>query len=131
MTDPIADLLTRLRNAAAAGHETCEVAGSRTKERVLRILEQEGYLESWSVRDDGPARRVLTMSLKYRPDGSAAIRGLERVSRPGRRVYCAADKAPRVLNGLGVSILSTSRGLLTDSAARKLGVGGEVLCNVW
>lgn len=130
MTDPIADLLTRIRNASQARHATCDVQASRVKERILDILRAEGYVDSWSVAGDGAARQI-TVRLRYAPDGSRVIRGLRRVSRPGRRVYCAGDSLPKVLNGLGVSILSTSRGVMTDVTARKQGVGGEILCHVW
>jgi small subunit ribosomal protein S8 len=106
------------------------VSASKTKERIVRILQKEGYLEAWTAQGEG-VKRTLALTFRYRSDGSHALQGLERVSRPGRRVYCPAKEAPRVLNGLGISILSTSRGLLTDAAARRLGVGGEVLCKVW
>ena len=130
MTDPIADFLTRIRNALMAKHDSLVVSGSRMKERLARILQEEGYVESWSVEGEVP-RRELRVQLKYGPDGERVIRGLKRVSRPGRRVFCSAKDLAPVLNGLGISIVSTSRGVMTDRAAREQRVGGEVLCNVW
>ncbi len=130
MTDPIADLLTRIRNGHMAKHETIEVPQSRIKLDIVKILEQEGYVESHEVLEDGkfPAIRI---ALKYDARGRQAITGIKRVSRPGRRVYCGKDEVPQVLNGLGVTVLSTSRGLMTGAACRRAGVGGEVLCSVW
>ena len=130
MTDPIADFLTRLRNALRARHSTCEIAASRMKEQLARILQEEGYIEGFTIQGEEP-RRTLVVSLRYGPNGEQVIRGLERMSRPGRRLFCPAKKLPKVLGGLGISIVSTSRGVLTDAAARKMGVGGEVVCSVW
>lgn len=130
MTDPIADFLTRIRNALAAGHASVEIGGSRLKEQLARILAEEGYVESWETREEGP-KKTITIRLKYGADGSGAIRGLERVSKPGRRVYCGAADIPEVLNGLGINIVSTSRGVLSGAQARRQKVGGELVCNVW
>jgi small subunit ribosomal protein S8 len=130
MTDPIADFLTRIRNALAARHEQVEVGGSKMKEQLARILSEEGYIESWESRVDGP-KRTISLRLKYEPGGEGAIRGLQRVSKPGCRVYCGAKDIPVVYNGLGINIVSTSRGVLSGARARSENVGGEVLCNVW
>jgi small subunit ribosomal protein S8 len=130
MTDPIADFLTRLRNALAAKHATCEVGASQVKEQLARILTEEGYLAGFEVEGEGP-RRKLRVKLKYAPGGRRVIQGLERVSRPGRRIYRGAAELAPVLNGLGLSIVSTSRGILPDREARSRRLGGEVICNVW
>ena len=132
MTDPIADMLTRIRNANVAMHETVRMPSSKLKEALAGILEREGYITGCSVRDD-PARpgRVLEITMKYTPERSRTISGLRRVSKPGLRVYTKADGLPRVLGGLGVAVLSTSDGLMTDREARQRRVGGEVLCYVW
>lgn len=130
MTDPIADLLTRIRNAYTARHETLDVPASRMKLEIVKILESEGYLAGHeSVSDD--TRPSIRVQLKYGADGTRAITKLERVSRPGRRVYCGKHDIPKVLNGLGVTIVSTSRGVMSGGDCHKAGVGGEVLCNVW
>lgn len=130
MTDPIADLLTRLRNGLMARHKTVDVPASKMKAEIARILAEEGYLSGWELVDDG-RQGVLRVQLKYAHDGEKAITGLERVSRPGRRVYCGKGEIPRVLGGLGITILSTPKGVLTGTASQRAGVGGEVLCNVW
>lgn len=130
MTDPIADLLTRIRNALIAKHAAVEVPASRMKLEIVKILKDEGYVENFEVREEGP-QGVITIDLKYAHDGQRAITGVERVSTPGRRVYRGKDEIPQVLNGLGITILSTSRGVMTGTACRARGVGGEVLCNVW
>ena len=130
MQDPIADFLTRVRNAGAARHVTCEMGASRMKEQLAKLLVESGYLGSAAVEGDGP-QRTLRVGLKYGADGQPVIRGIERVSRPGRRVYRGADELPKVLGGLGTSILSTSRGIMTDEKARSQNVGGEIICNVW
>ena len=132
MTDPIADMLTRIRNAVHARHQRVDIPASRFKVEVARILEQEGYVASVkevNASDESPA--VLRIALKYGPRGENVITGLERVSRPGRRVYFGRDDVPRVMGGLGTSILTTSRGVMTGQDAVKAGVGGEVLCNIW
>jgi small subunit ribosomal protein S8 len=132
MTDPIADMLTRLRNANVAMHDTVRMPGSKLKASLAAILEREGYISGYSVQSD-PARpgEVLEIHLKYAPDRARAIAGLRRVSKPGLRIYARADKLPRVFGGLGVAVLSTSQGLMTDTEARKRRMGGEVLCYVW
>jgi small subunit ribosomal protein S8 len=131
-TDPIADMLTRIRNANAALHETVRMPSSKLKERLAAILEREGYIGGYDVRpaERGPGR-ILEIRLKYAPDRTRTIGGLRRVSKPGRRVYARADEVPRVLGGLGVAVLSTSQGLMTDAEARRRRIGGEVLCYVW
>ena len=130
VNDPIADFLTRIRNAGMARHETVVMPHSKVKAEMARILTEQGYVESYSERGDG-AKKELVVGLKYDPDGRRVIRGLRRMSRPGRRVYRKQASIPRVLDGLGVAILSTSRGILTDHEARKAGIGGEVLCFVY
>jgi len=132
MTDPIADMLTRVRNANTAMHDLVKMPSSKQKEALAAILKQEGYIEAFEVTDDsGRPGRLLNITMKYSPERQRTISGLRRVSKPGLRVYSKADKIPRVLGGLGVAVLSTSRGLLTDREARKQGVGGEILCYVW
>jgi small subunit ribosomal protein S8 len=128
--DPITDLLNRLRNAMRSGHERVDVPASRVKESLVRVLAEEGFIDSYR-RVEEKQRPVLRVLLKYGPDGEPVVNGLERVSRPGRRVYAPAKDIPDVLGGLGVSILSTSRGILTGQQAREAKLGGEILCNVW
>jgi small subunit ribosomal protein S8 len=132
MTDPIADMLTRIRNGNVAMHEEVRMPCSRQKVALAKILEQEGYIAGFAVSPSttGPGE-VLTIQMKYSPDRARTISGLRRVSKPGLRVYSKADKVPRVLGGLGVAVLSTSQGLMTDREARSRKVGGEVLCYVW
>jgi len=131
-SDPISDMLARIRNAALARHEHLQVPASSLKKNVAEILKAEGYVADVRQDEWGEAkRRTLTIVLKYGPDREAAFRGIKRVSRPGRRVYVRHDQIPRVLSGLGVSILSTSQGLMTDREARRRKVGGELLCEVW
>jgi small subunit ribosomal protein S8 len=132
MTDPIADMLTRVRNANTAFHDDVRMPSSKLKEALARILEREGYIEGYSVEDDPtkPGKR-LTIKMKYTQDRQRTISGLRRVSRPGLRVYTKADAVPRVLGGLGIAVLSTNQGLMTDREARERRVGGEVLCQVW
>ncbi len=129
-SDPLSDLLNRLRNGMRAGHERVDVPASRIKEDVLRVLADEGYIGSWR-RVDEKGRPVLRVGLKYDPEGLPIVAGLERVSRPGRRIYAPAKEIPEVLGGLGISIVSTSRGIVTGRKARDARVGGEILCNVW
>jgi small subunit ribosomal protein S8 len=129
-SDPIADMLTRIRNAQCAGHEIVEMPYSGLKMEISRILKREGYITDYVV-EGGSAKKNLRLYLKYVDAEEAAIRGLRRVSRPGRRNYSTCKEIPRVLGGLGIAILSTSRGLMTDHQARREGVGGEVLCHVW
>jgi small subunit ribosomal protein S8 len=132
MTDPIADMLTRIRNANTAFHDDVAMPSSKLKEAVAKILEREGYITGFDVEQD-PRRpgKKLTIKMKYTNDRRRTISGLQRVSRPGLRVYKKADAVPRVLGGMGIAILSTNQGLLTDREARERKVGGEVLCQVW
>jgi small subunit ribosomal protein S8 len=132
VTDPIADLLTRVRNAISAAHETVEIPASKLKGEVARILDEQGYIESWTMLPAGDkAGRVIQIRLKYTDDRRSAISGLRRVSRPGRRTYVNAKEIPRVLGGMGTSIVSTSHGVMTGHDARAAGIGGEVLAQVW
>jgi len=133
MTDPIADMLSRIRNATQSRHPRVEMPASRLKVEIARILEAEGYIQGFKVVEpqNGQPQASLKVFLKYGPRGERVISGLERVSRPGRRVYFGCDDVPAVLAGLGTSILTTSRGVMTGREAQKVGVGGEVLCNVW
>ena len=130
VNDPIADFLTRIRNAQMAKHDSVEMPNSKLKAELARILKEEGYINEYSVGGSG-AETKLSIELKYGPDGSRGISGLRRMSRPGRRVYRKQSNIPRVLDGLGVAILSTSRGILTDHTARRMGIGGEVLCFIY
>ena len=133
MTDPISDMLTRIRNAVTGKHTRVDVPASKLKVEIARILQDEGYIQGFSMAEEPSQkpgrqpRRVIRLFLKYGPRGS----GIERISRPGRRVYLGVEEVPAVLGGLGTNILTTSRGVMTGRAARKAGVGGEVLCNVW
>ena len=132
MTDPIADMLTRIRNANLAMHDVTEMPSSKVKEALAKILEREGYIEGFNVIDDPirPGNR-LTINLKYTPDRRRTISGIKRVSKPGLRVYTAAHQVPRVLGGMGIAVLSTNQGLITDREARERRIGGEILCQVW
>jgi small subunit ribosomal protein S8 len=129
MTDPIADMLTRLRNASMAGKDDVIMPASKLKEQLAVILEREGFVEGYSI--EGEVKRTLTVRLKYGPSREKTISGLRRISKPGRRVYVGRGEVPRVQGGLGLAIISTSQGLLTDRQAKKEGVGGEVLAYVW
>ena len=132
MTDPIADMLTRIRNANVAMHDTVRMPSSKLKESLAAVLVKEGYISGFEVTTDASRPgRVLEVQMKYSPERKRTISGIRRISKPGLRVYTAADKLPRVLGGLGVAVLSTSQGLMTDREARKRRVGGEVLCYVW
>jgi small subunit ribosomal protein S8 len=131
MTDPIADLLTRIRNAHIAKHDRLDSPSSRLKLEVCRILKEQGFITDFDQISDDSAKRQIRVVLRYTPDGAPAIQHLQRVSRPGRRVYRGAGDLRPVLNGLGVGIVSTSRGLMTDQEARDERVGGEILCEVW
>jgi small subunit ribosomal protein S8 len=132
MTDPIADLLTRIRNAIMAGHKVVEAPASNLKKEIARILFEKGYILSYKVVEGEGAQGVLKIALKYNPKSrKPAIKELQRVSRPGLRHYSAADDLPRVLNGLGIAIISTSKGLMTNKEAKKENIGGEVLCYVY
>jgi small subunit ribosomal protein S8 len=130
MTDPIADMLTRIRNATMVRHDRTDVPASRIKLDIAKILKQEGFIRTFKVLEEGP-QGTLRIYLKYAEDGESAIHGMERVSKPGRRVYRGVEDLPRVRSGLGVAVVSTNRGILTDEQARSLSVGGEVLCRVW
>ena len=130
MTDPVADMLTRLRNANSAHHDSVSLPSSKLKTHIAEILKREGYIASWEV-SDARVGQTLTLELKYGPNRERSIAGIKRVSKPGLRVYAKADSLPRVLGGLGVAVVSTSRGLMTDREARKSRMGGEVLCFVW
>jgi len=133
MTDPIADMLTRIRNAVTAKHTRVDMPASRLKAEIARILQDEGYIQGFKLLDEveRPMQKTLRLFLKYGPHGEKLITGVERISRPGRRVYFGRGDVPEVLGGLGTSILTTSRGVMTGRAAAKAGVGGEVLCNIW
>ena len=130
ITDPIADMLTRIRNANNAKHETVDVPASNMKKAIAQILLDEGYIKNYQIVDDG-TQGVIHITLKYNPCKEKVITGLRRVSKPGLRVYVGADELPRVLRGLGIAIVSTSKGVMTDKAARAAHVGGEVLAFVW
>jgi small subunit ribosomal protein S8 len=129
ITDPIADMLTRIRNAVSARHEVVEVPSSKEKVEIARILQDEGFINGYVV--SGDIQKVITISLKYGPNKEKVLSGLKRISKPGLRVYADVNSVPRVLNGLGVAILSTSKGLVTDKQAKKLHIGGEVVAYIW
>ena len=131
MTDPVADMLTRLRNANRAYHDTVSLPSSKLKTHIAEILQKEGYISGWKVEKNERVGQTLTIDLKYGPNRERSIAGIKRVSKPGLRVYAKSNEIPHVLGGLGVAILSTSSGLLTDREATKKGVGGEVLAYVW
>ena len=137
MTDPISDMLARLRNAVSAKHARVDMPASKLKAEIARILQDEGYIQGFRIVEEASektgrrSRQVIRLFLKYGPRGERVITGVARISRPGRRVYLGVDDVPQVLGGLGTSILTTSHGVMTGRAARKAGVGGEVLCNVW
>ena len=131
MSDPIADMLTRIRNANTAKRDTVDVPSSRMKTAIADILKNEGYISGYEIIEDG-VKKTMKITLKYGEDkNEKVISGIKRISKPGLRVYAPADKMPKVLNGLGVAIVSTNKGVITDKEARKLGVGGEVLAFVW
>ena len=130
ITDPIADMLTRIRNAGSARHETVDIPNSKMKKAIAEILLEEGYIKSFQLIDDG-TQGIIRVTLKYLPGKEKAIQGLRRVSKPGLRVYAGADELPQVLRGLGIAIISTSKGIMTDKKARAQNVGGEVLAFVW
>lgn len=129
MTDPIADMLTRVRNAIQARHVTVEMPASKEKAEIAKILKEEGFITDFAVAGD--VKKTITVTLKYGPNNEKVISGLKRISTPGLRVYAKAEKLPRVLNGLGIAIISTSHGLMTDKDARAKNVGGEVVAYVW
>jgi small subunit ribosomal protein S8 len=130
MTDPISDLLARIRNATMVRHDRTDVPASKMKLEIAKILKQEGFIRTFKMLEEGP-QGTIRIYLKYADDGEPAIHGLKRVSRPGRRVFKGVNDIPKVHNGLGVAVISTNRGVLTDEQARSLSVGGEILCEVW
>ncbi|NLJ58768.1 MAG: 30S ribosomal protein S8 [Tissierellia bacterium] len=130
MTDPIADMLTRIRNANHAKHEFVDIPASKIKREIANILLEEGYVKGFDVIDDGK-QGIIRVELKYQQNKERVITGIKRISKPGLRVYVGKEETPRVLGGLGIAILSTSQGIVTDKKARKQGVGGEVICYVW
>ena len=130
MTDPIADMLTRIRNANTALHETVDVPASKIKKSIAQILLDEGYIAGYEVLDDN-VQGTIRIAMKYGPDKEKVITGIKKISKPGLKVYAKANEVPRVLGGLGIAIISTSNGVISDKEARKLGVGGEVICYVW
>jgi small subunit ribosomal protein S8 len=130
MTDPVADMLTRIRNANVAGHEFVEIPASKIKKNIAEILTKEGYIRGYEVVEEG-VQGSIKVQMKYGEGKSRVITGIKRIPKPGMKVYVKADEVPRVLGGLGIAIISTSSGLITDKEARKLGVGGEVICYVW
>jgi len=130
MTDPIADMLTRIRNATMVRHDRTDIPASRMKLEIAKLLKQEGFIRTFKVLEEGP-QGVLRVYLKYSQDGEPVIHGMQRVSRPGLRVYRGVGELPKVRNGLGVAVISTNAGVVTDEQARRLRVGGEVLCEIW
>ncbi len=130
MTDPISDMLTRLRNATIVRHDRTDVPASKVKLEIAKVLKEKGFIRTFKVIEEGP-QGLLRIYLKYAEDGEPAIHGLRRVSRPGLRVYRGVEDLPKVLNGLGSAVISTNRGILADDQARSLRVGGEVLCEIW
>ena len=129
VTDPIADMLTRIRNGVQARHETVDIPASKEKTEIAKILKNEGFITDYSV--SGDLKKTMTVTLKYGPNNQKVISGIKRVSKPGLRIYAQAGKLPRVLNGLGIAIISTSSGMLTDKEAKAKHVGGEVIAYVW
>ena len=130
MTDPVADMLTRIRNANTVGHQTVDIPASKIKKNIAEILVKEGYIKGYEMVE-GEAQDTIRVTMKYGPDKTRVINGIKKISKPGLKVYAKADEVPKVLGGLGIAIISTSSGLITDKEARKLGVGGEVICYVW
>ena len=130
ITDPIADMLTRIRNAGSAKHETVDVPASKMKKAIAEILLEEGYIRSFQLIDDG-TQGIIRITLKYLPNKEKVISGLKRVSKPGLRIYAGAEELPRVLKGLGIAVISTSKGVMTDKKARSQNIGGEVLAFIW
>ncbi|MBQ7986767.1 MAG: 30S ribosomal protein S8 [Clostridia bacterium] len=130
ITDPIADMLTRIRNANTAKHETVDIPASNMKKAIAEILNNEGYIKGYQIIEDGK-QGVIRVTLKYTSNKEKVISGIKRISKPGLRMYAPADELPRVLKGLGIAIISTSKGIMTDKEARKLHIGGEILAFVW
>ncbi len=131
MTDPVADMLTRIRNANMAQKDNVDIPTSKLKARIAEILKEEGFIKNFKEIEGGNPQGILRLQLKYGPDGEKVITGLKRISKPGMRVYAKKDEIPRVLGGLGIAIISTSQGVVTDREARKMDLGGEVICYVW
>ena len=130
MTDPIADMLTRIRNANTVGHETVEIPASKMKKAIAEILKEEGYITDFDVIEDDK-QGMIKVTMKYGANKERVISGIKKISKPGLKVYAKANDVPKVLGGLGIAIISTSKGIVSDKEARKLGVGGEVICYVW
>ncbi len=130
MTDPIADMLTRIRNANTVGHETVEIPASKMKKAIAEILKEEGYITDFDVIEDNK-QGMIKVTMKYGANKERVISGIKKISKPGLKVYAKANDVPKVLGGLGIAIISTSKGIVSDKEARKLGVGGEVICYVW
>ena len=130
MTDPIADMLTRIRNANTVGHETVEIPASKMKKAIAEILKEEGYITDFEVIEDDK-QGMIKVTMKYGSNKERVISGIKKISKPGLKVYAKANEVPKVLGGLGIAIISTSKGIVSDKEARKLGVGGEVICYVW
>lgn len=130
MTDPIADMLTRIRNAIMASYDTVEIPSSRMKINIAKVLKFEGYIRNYRITKDG-TQDIIVIYLKYNEDKSPVIKGLKKISKPSCRIYTRCKRIPKVLNGLGINIISTSKGVMTDREARKMGVGGEIICSVW
>lgn len=130
MTDPIADMLTRIRNANTVKHDSVDIPSSNMKQSIAKILLEEGLIKGYDVIEDGK-QGIIRVQLKYGPNKDRVITGLKKISKPGLRVYAKRDEVPKVLGGLGIAVISTSNGVITDKTARKLGVGGEVICYVW
>ncbi len=130
MTDPVADMLTRIRNANTAGHSTVDIPASKMKKSIAEILQTEGFISGYNVIDDS-AQGTIRVKMKYGADKDKVIIGIKKISKPGLKVYAKAEQVPKVLGGLGVAIISTSNGVISDKEARRLGVGGEVICYVW
>lgn len=130
MTDPIADMLTRIRNANTVGHETVEIPASKIKKSIAEILLEEGYISGFDVIDDNK-QGIIKVQMKYGANKEKVISGIKKISKPGLKVYAKANEVPKVLGGLGIAIISTSKGVISDKKARSLGVGGEVICYVW
>lgn len=131
MTDPIADYLTRIRNAIIAKKEEVVIPASNIKVAITKLLKNEGFIKNFKILEEKSKQGVIKIHLKYDDDGNPVITHLERVSKPGRRIYVSKDEVPRVLNGLGIAVISTPYGIITDEKARKLGVGGELICKIW
>ena len=130
MTDPVADMLTRIRNANTVGHKTVEIPASKMKISMAEILKEEGYIKGYNVIEDNK-QGIINVEMKYGANGEKVISGIKKISKPGLKTYAKADEVPRVLGGLGIAMISTSKGVMSDKDARKLGIGGEVICYVW